>query len=287
MNAKPNIAFFGTPERAVIALEGLKAEGVLPSLIVTQPDRPQGRKMIVTPPAAKVWAEKHNIPVLQPDTLDAAFADELRRRSFDVFVVVAYGKIMKEEILSIPRFGSINLHASLLPKLRGSSPVESAILTNEKNTGVTVIRMDRLMDHGPILAQKAVHLATWPIPADDLARVLVEEGAKLLAETVRALMNGTVSEIEQDHNSATYTKKITKEDGLIDLAADPYQNFLKWNAYKGWPGSYFFIEKDGKKSRVIVTDASYENGAFIVKKVISEGKKEVSWDEFRRTNPGI
>lgn len=277
------IAFFGTPDRAVWALEELKRAGIAPALIVTQPDRPQGRKLVVAPPPAKVWAQAEGVPVLQPERLsDPAFLQALRDGRFDAFVVVAYGKILKKEVLDIPRRGCLNLHASLLPRLRGASPIETAILRDERETGATVMLMDELMDHGPILAQAKVDLPAWPIPAEELARKIVAAGGRLMAEVLPKWIDGAIEAKEQDHSRATVAGKIAKEDGLIDLAGDPYQNFLKWNAYKEWPKAYFFVEKDGKPMRVIVSDAAYEDGRFVVRKVVPEGRKEVSWPEFEK-----
>jgi methionyl-tRNA formyltransferase len=281
MNKKLNIAFFGTPDRAVIALDVLKSNGIVPNLVVTQPDRPQGRKLVLTPPPAKVWAEKNGVPVLQPENLGGqAFQETLKKGGFDFFIVVAYGKIIKQEILDIPKYGCLNLHASLLPRLRGSSPIETALIADERETGVTIILMDRLMDHGPIVIQEKIDLPVWPLPADELARILVAKGGDLLAKAIEGLTKGTLKPIEQDHSKATLTKKISKEDGLVDLSADPYKNFLKFNAHLGWPGSYFFTEKNGKKTRLTITDAEYTDDAFIIKKVVPEGKKEISWAEF-------
>lgn len=280
---QPKIVFFGTPERAVIALDGLFSEGIKPALIVTQPDRPQGRKMMITPPPAKIWAEKHDIPVIQPENLSDEFVKKMRNEGYDFFVVVAYGKILKQEILDIPKYGCINLHASLLPKLRGSSPVETAILTDERKTGVSVILMDSQIDHGPIILQEQVDIKDWPIAADDLAEIIIKKGSKLLVRALNGIVDGSIKPINQDHSQATFTKKIAKEDGLMDISAPGYKNILKFNAYKGWPGSFFFTEKDGKKIRVIITDAAFENGLFKIKKVIPEGKKEVTWEEFNRT----
>lgn len=278
MLSKPNIVFFGTPDRAVIALDVLQKNGIVPALIITQPDRPSGRKLVLTPPPVKVWAESNNIPCLQPNDLSHPdFIKTLTDGKFDVFVVVAYGKILKSDILTIPKFGSINLHASLLPALRGSCPIETAILTNTRETGATIILMDEKMDHGPILAQKKVILSRWPLPADELANSIVRDGGELLAQTILELIKGTIIPQEQNHTLATYTKKIVKEDGRIDLQADPYKNWLAYNAYKSWPGSFFFIEQNGKKTRITITDAVFENGQFIIKKIIPEGKKEVSW----------
>lgn len=275
---KIQFAFFGTPDRAVMTLDALNDAGLLPSLIITQPDRPQGRKMVITPPPAKIWAEAHNIPVLQPEKLnDDNFIQTLKEGNFDVFVVVAYGKIISQTILDISKHGALNLHASFLPRLRGASPIESALLTDERKTGVTIMLMDHLMDHGPILGQKEITLPQWPLPVQELAKILVTEGGKMLADILPKWIKGHIKPIEQDHSKATLTKKIKKEDGLIDLSADGYQNFLKFNAYKEWPGSFFFIKKDGKDTRIIITEAAFENNQFVVKKVIPEGKKEMVW----------
>ncbi|MEN9622032.1 MAG: hypothetical protein RLZZ67_466 [Candidatus Parcubacteria bacterium] len=282
MNSHPKFAFFGTPDRAVTALDALKSVGLVPALIITQPDRPQGRKLVMTPPPAKVWAQNEGVPCIQPDNLaDSAFIKALTEGNFDIFAVVAYGKILKSEVLNIPKYGALNLHASLLPLLRGSSPIESAILNDMRETGSTIIKMDEKMDHGPILAQRKVALAEWPLPADDLARILVEDGGKLLAEAIIGTVNGAITPLEQDHSKTTLTKKIVKEDGHMDLTADPYTNWLKYNAYKGWPGSFFFVEKEGKQIRVNITNATFENGAFVINTVIPEGKKEVSYKSFK------
>ncbi|MFA6158175.1 MAG: methionyl-tRNA formyltransferase [Candidatus Paceibacterota bacterium] len=282
MEKTPRIAFFGTPDRAVIALDQLKHAGTMPALIVTQPDRPQGRKLVMTAPLAKSWAIENNISVLQPDNLaDEAFLSILRAGDFDAFVVVAYGKILRKAVLDIPKHGCLNLHASLLPRLRGSSPIETAILRDERKTGVTIILMDELMDHGPILAQKVVEPATWPISTSELATLLVTEGGRLMAETLPRWIDGSIKAQGQNHAEATVTKKIIKEDGLMDLSADPYQNLLKYNAYKGWPSSFFFREMNGKSTRIVITEATLEDGKFIIKKVIPEGRKEISWSEIR------
>lgn len=277
MKKNPNIAFFGTPHRAVIVLETLKQSGIVPKLIITQPDRPQGRKLVITPPAVKTWAQKEKIPFLQPENLeDQTFIQTLKEGNFDVFVVVAYGKILRQNILNIPKHGCLNLHASLLPKLRGSSPIETAILTDEKKTGVTIILMDNLMDHGPIVVEKEVELSSWPISLEELSKILLESGAELMAQTIPLWLDGKIKPLEQNHAEATTAKKIKKEDGLIDLSDDPYKNYLKFLAFREWPTTYFFLEKDKKKTRVIITDAMYENGLFVIKKVIPEGKKETS-----------
>lgn len=284
MQHKPRIAFFGTPDRAVWALDKMKAGGFSPDLIVTQPDRPQGRKLVLTPPPAKEWALKEGIPVIQPEKLDADFIASLKKGDFDAFVVIAYGKILKKEVLDIPKRGALNINGSLLPKLRGSSPIETAILNDDKDAaGASVILMDELMDHGPIVGERKASVPRWPLPAPELAKAVVDAGADLLVEILPDFLAGKAKFREQDHSKATVAKKIVKADGELRLSDDGYQNFLKWNAYKEWPTSFIFVEKDGKKMRAIITDAAYEGGAFVPKKAIPEGKKEMRWSDFQRS----
>ncbi len=277
-NSKIKIGFFGTPELSVITLNELKNAGYTISFVVTVPDRPQGRKMLMTPSPVKVWAIENKIKVLQPEKLRSEdFVNELKSLEADVYVVMAYGKIIPDEILNIPKYKSLNIHPSLLPKYRGSCPIETAILNDDKNTGVTIIRMDKEMDHGPIVAIKEIALDKWPIDSDALGKTLVMAGLNILVNILPKWIKGKIEEIEQDHGKATFTKKITKEDGLIDLNDNPYTNFLKINAYHGWPSAYFFIDKDGKKIRVKITKASFVDNNLIIEKVIPEGKGEIDY----------
>ena len=286
-NKKLNFVFFGTPDVASETLEILKQSGFLPSLIVTSSDKPQGRKMIITPPPVKVWAEKNKIPYIQPEKnaeLLSMFSSEefglavrsekkLKEAKHDLFIVVAYGKIISEDILKIPKFGSINIHYSLLPKYRGASPVESAILNGEVETGVTIQKMVYKMDAGEILAQEKVKIDAT-LQAPELRKRLIKLGGELLVKVLKPPSASGHSPFtggeEQDESQATFCKKIKKEDGLLDLNDDPVKNYNKFRAYAGWPRTFFF--KNGK--RIIITDAALENGKFIIKKIIPEGGKE-------------
>lgn len=282
------IAFFGTPEFATLVLDSLESRGILPDLVVCAPDAPKGRKLVMTPPHAKVWAEKRGIAVIQPTEIKSAdFANHLASlcpdkggdRRWDLFIVAAYGKIIPENILYMPARKTINVHPSMLPLLRGASPLQGAILGDMRDTGVSIMLLDKEMDHGPILAQRKAELAEWPVDVDALGRMLANMGGQAIADILPAILDGSAVPVEQDHSKATYTKKISKEDGLIDLAADGYRNYLKFKAYKGWPGSYFF--KDGK--RVIITEASYQDGRFLPVRVIPEGKAEIPWADIMRS----
>lgn len=281
----PSFVFFGTPQFAVTILEELTAAGFMPGLIVTTPDKPQGRKLIITPPEVKVWANQHNIPVYQPNTLrtEEVFA-ELTKQPWDLFIVAAYGKIIPENILNIPKYKTLNVHPSLLPKLRGSAPIEHAILQNMKDTGVTIMRLDPEMDHGPIVAQEKTELVTWPLPAPELEPILAHQGGKLLAKIIPGWIASTITEQEQDHTQATYIDKIEKAQAEINLADDPYQNYLKICAYSGWPRAYFFVEHVGKKIRVVIASAHFDTNKndLVIDQVIPEGKSLMSYTDFKR-----
>ena len=278
----PRFVYFGTPEFAMIILEELELKGLLPALVITAPDKPKGRKLVVTPSEVKLWANAHNIPVLTPEKLkDEDFVSELSKSTWDLFVVAAYGKIIPKNILEMPSHGVLNVHPSLLPKFRGSSPIEGAILSDEKFTGVTIMQLDEEMDHGPVLAQRERIRNIWPPKGSDLTRDLAHFGGALLADIIPEWMNG-LKAFPQDHTRATFTKKIRKEDGLIDLSGDQEMNYKKIRAYDEWPGAYFFIERSGKQMRVRITDAEYENDELKITRVVPEGKKEMSYEDFLR-----
>ena len=277
------MVFFGTPQISVFVLEELEKKGILPSLIVTALDKKRGRKMLLTPPEVKVWAERHNIKTLQTEKINDTFVLKLREKApeggFDVFVVAAYGKLLPKQLLDIPKHGVVNVHPSLLPRLRGANPIRGAILGDEKEVGVSIMLVDEKMDHGPILAQEKVELREWPPHGSELDEILARHGGMLLANTLPKWINGEITPQEQNHDNATSTKKVTKEDGLIDLDADPYQNLLKIRAYEGWPGTYFFIERGNKKLRVKIIDAELENEVLNITRVIPEGKDEMDYKD--------
>lgn len=278
-----NFVFFGTPEIAVTALDILEEKGMVPTLIVTRPDTPQGRDHVLTPPPVKVWAEERSIDVSQPSRIDEDFIAELRNSEWDVFVVVAYGAILPQALLDIPRRGTLNMHPSLLPRLRGPSPIRSAILTNEQPTGVSVMLLDDKMDHGPVIAQASVEIEEWPARAPLLEGILGEEGGNLLAEVLPQWVAGTLEAYPQDDSLATYCPKITKEDGLLDLNNDPEENLRKIRALEGWPGTYTFFERNGKKIRVAILDAHIAEGVLVIGTVKPEGKNEMPYEDFLRS----
>jgi methionyl-tRNA formyltransferase len=191
----------------------------------------------------------------------------------DLFLVVAYGKIIPEDIINLPKLGSINIHYSLLPKYRGASPVEGALLNGDTETGITIQKMEYKMDTGPIIAQEKIAIESDE-KAPELRKRLIKIGGELLLKTLPDLMAEKIKLILQDESHATYCKKIKKEDGLIDLNDDPIKNYNKFRAYATWPRTFFF--KDGK--RIIITDAVLENMKSLQKLVFRS--KRIS---FRKT----
>ncbi|HVU75632.1 MAG TPA: methionyl-tRNA formyltransferase [Candidatus Paceibacterota bacterium] len=237
------------------------------------------------PLAAGVLAELNDAGLIPEKSFESAditpaFIAELASQEWDVFVVASFGKILPKAFLDIPRRGVINMHPSLLPRLRGPSPVRSAILLNERDTGVTIMRLNEKMDQGPIIAQRKVAIPEWPPYGRDLDALLAREGGKLLAEMLPQWVAGEIDAVEQNHDVATYCKIFTKEDGLLDLKADAYENLLKIRAFDGWPGTYAFFERAGKKIRVQILDAEIINGKLQIMIVKPEGKGEMRYDAF-------
>ena len=287
---KLTIAYFGGEPIGVPVLNELEKVGIMPSLIVCNPDRPAGRKQILTAPPVKQWAQERNIEVFQPETLkDKGALTPLTETKFDLFVVVAYNKILPTWIIELPKNKTINVHPSLLPLLRGASPIRTAILENMKETGVTIMLMDEKMDHGPILAQETITIpdSQWPIAGKVLDEKLAVAGGQLLAKTIPEWVRGDITPIEQAHENATYCGKIEKE--MAELNIDPhnlptredaYPTLLKIKAYDGWPIAFFIHA--GK--RIKITQASLSaDGSLVVERVIPEGKSEMSFDSFVRS----
>ncbi len=276
-----SFVFFGTTDFSVIVLEELKSQNLLPKLIITVPDKPKGRKLVLTPPPVKIWAEKEKIPVIQPKSLksEEVVSQINSSGSYDLFVVFSYGKIIPQNILDIPKHGVINLHPSLLPKLRGPSPIKTAIL-EESETGISIIKMDNEMDHGPVIFQKKIEMPEWPPYEADLEDKLVHEGGKYLAEIIPKWVKEEVEAQNQDHSQATFTKLINKEDGEINLADDLEKNLRKIRAFHVWPGAYYFENKGGKKIRVIIKRVKIVDGNLVIERVLPEGKKEMSYKDF-------
>lgn len=293
MKKETKFAFFGSSRFSVIVLDELERAGLLPAFVVTTPDKPQGRKMVMTPTPVKAWALARKIPVHDPAKLDENFVDVLKKYAagaanpVPVFVVASYGKIIPQTVLDIPKKGTLNIHPSLLPRYRGASPLQSAMLDDTKDTGVTIMQIDADMDHGPIVAQDKVQVNEWPT-YEDFETLMATRGAQLLVHVLPDYMSGALKAVPQDHSAATFTKKITKEDGLVDLAGEQYAVFRKIQAFHEWPQAYFFIEHNSKKLRVKITSATWQAAKdgipakLVIQKVIPEGGKEMPFEDFKR-----
>ncbi len=276
----------GTPEFGAVVLEGLIRGGFPPVLVITETDKPSGRKQIVTPLPVKITAQKYDIPVLQPEiisggptSLQIGGKSDLFKTKPDLIVVAAYGQILPKEILDIPKYGSLNVHPSLLPKHRGATPVQSAILSGDKETGVTIMLMDEGIDTGPMLSQKKTGIGpneTFQELHDRLAVL----GSELLTDTIPDWVRGQIKADPQDDDKATYSKILKREDGLIDWRKSPEELDRKIRALNPWPGAYAIQNK----KRVKVLKAKLENGKLIIEQVQPEGKKPMSYKDFLRGN---
>lgn len=236
---EPTVIFMGTPQFAVPSLRALSA-GPYRITVVTQPDRPAGRGGKLTPPPVKLAAEELGLPILQPPTLkDPDLRAHLTSLSPEVTVLVAYGEYIAPSLLDLPRRSSINLHPSLLPRWRGSTPIQAAILAGDTETGISIIRMDRGLDTGPILSQRRVPInpnETTPELSDRLAQI----GADLLAETLPLWLRGELQEQPQTEEGATLTHVLKKEDGLINWHTPAEQIARQVRAFQPWPGAYTY-----------------------------------------------
>ena len=248
------VVFFGTPHFAVPTLEKLLASPHTVCGVVTQPDRPRGRGQRVLESAVKALAGAHGLPILQPDRLrDPAVADLLRAWRPDLGVVAAYGRLIPESILTLPPHGMINVHASLLPKYRGAAPVQRAVIDGEAETGVTIMRVEPMLDAGPMLAR-----AKRPIAPDETADVIERDlavlGADLLLEVVGQLETGTAREELQDFMVCSYAPKVTREEGLIDWTLPAIYIHNRVRGLYPWPHAYTYLEG----TRVIVLKTRVE-----------------------------
>jgi methionyl-tRNA formyltransferase len=233
------MVFCGTPEFALPTFRHLVAQPDFQiESVVTQPDRPRGRGGEVTRPVIKEAALEAGIGVYQPERIKSDSArDFFQRLAPDVVVIIAYGQIIPQHLIDIPRLGWINLHASLLPKYRGAAPIQWAIVNGETRTGVTTMRIDAGLDTGPILLQRETLIARDET-APQLSAALAELGAPLVAETVRGLAAGTLAPKPQDHSKATLARPLKKEDGLINWSFPAPMIYSRVRGLDPWPGTY-------------------------------------------------
>lgn len=277
-NSTPFV-FFGTPYVARDTLEHMHEAGYTPSLIVTSPDAPRGRGLTLTPSEAKEWGEAHGIPVFTPERIDEDAIKIIASYDAPLGIAVAYGKILPEALISSFPLGVLNVHYSLLPKYRGASPVEAALLSGETETGVTIQRMVYALDAGDVLVQESVSITDTETTKELRAR-LITLGANLLISTLPGYVNGSVVPVPQDHTLATHAGKIKKEEGELQLSGDSLLNWRKYRAYAESPGTYFFAERGEKKLRVKIREATFSHGVFSPTRIVPEGKGEQSMQAF-------
>ncbi len=285
MNPHSNYVFFGTPRFAEVVLNGLIAGGFVPAALICNPDRPLGRKKVITPPLTKQLIEKYNaahgaeIAILQPEKLDDNFIAQLQARKPDFFVVAAYAKIIPNAVLGIPRRGTLGTHPSLLPAYRGASPIQSVILAGETMTGSTIYQMDEKMDHGAIFAQEELALDALITGYPALEEQLATLSAKLLIQVIPALLDGTVSPQTQDESSATFTKKFTTDNGFIEYSeldaaiagnSDKAELIVRTiHALNPEPGCWTL--QNGKRIKLL--EARMDSGALKLITIQEEGQK--------------
>ena len=295
------IVFMGTPHLSIPVLERIVDDGHEILAVYTQPDRTsgRGRRKAISP--LKEYSVSKNYLVLQPENFrgNSSEINTLKKFDADIAVVAAYGILLPPEVLSAFRHGCINLHPSLLPKYRGASPVSSTILAGDKYTGVTIIQLDSGMDSGPILSQEKIKLRGDEF-CDKLTMDLFMLGSKLVSKTISEFATGNIEIVQQDHDKATFTEKLSRNDGLIDWTKGFNKIWKEIRAYKPWPGSHTKFK--GKNLKIIEAKISTENkspsgyvsihrnevyvgtgdGSLNVKKLQVEGGKIVLASDFAR-----
>ena len=256
------VVFFGTAELACPSLAALAESpsyGV--ASVVTQPDRAKGRDLKLQPSAVKSEALRRNLSVVQPERArDPAFIQTLAELKPDLIVVAAYGQILPSGVLDLPRHGCLNVHASLLPKWRGAAPIQWAILNEDAETGITIMKMDAGCDTGDILTQQST-----PIHSVDNAQTLHDRlgqiGAELLMKTIPLHVRGEIMSRKQDQAGSTYARKISKEDGRLNWSEPARTLWNRTRAFTPWPGTYAVIEREGKAKLVKIWEADVPEGS--------------------------
>ena len=232
------IAFLGTPEFAVDSLDAVARAGHDLACVVAQPDRPAGRGQAAREPPTKSWARAHGVPVLQPEKVrDGRLAADLTARAPDLLLVVAYGRILGEDLLHLAPFGAVNVHASLLPRWRGAAPIQWALAEGDRETGVTVMRMDAGLDTGDILLQRV--LAVAPEETSETLRArLAALGAAAIVEALPLLAAGRLTPVRQDDSRMTFARILSKEDGRLDFTLPAEKLAARVRAFTPWPGAF-------------------------------------------------
>lgn len=284
------IVFIGTSQFAVPILENLIKNKHNIIKVITAPDKPTGRQQEITPSPIKQIAFKYKLPLSQPEKI-AEIKSEISAGQPDLTVLAAYGKIIPKDILEIPKFGCLNLHPSLLPKYRGPSPMQTAIFNGEQETGITIIKMDEKIDHGPIIAQKKMKISS-----DDsyqtLEKKLAQLAANFLIEILPQYFQNKIKPQPQDESQASYTKILTRQDGQIDWQQSAQTIARKIRAFYPWPGTWtnfnglrvkILKAKDVDKKQEATLPTG--KGFLLLELVQPAGKKSMTGQEFFRGHP--
>lgn len=282
-NNKLRVVFFGTSFFAVPILKSLIKQSFIEiAAVVSTPSKPVGRKREIAPSPVVVEAEKFNLPCYKPEKLKSPeWLEFFSKLKPDLAILASYGKILPQANLDIPKYGFLNIHPSLLPKYRGASPIESAILGGDKKIGVTIMKMDAQMDHGPLLSQIEVEL-TGTERALELEEKLSRLGAELLIKTIPSYIHEEIVLEEQEHDKATFTKLIKREDGFVDLTMPAEEIFRLYRAYHPWPGIWTILRIKNKELRIKLLDVEFLNGKLKITNLQPEGKKPMGMEEFTR-----
>jgi methionyl-tRNA formyltransferase len=305
---KLKMIFMGTSDFAATILESLIEDKYNLQAVFTKPDSTVGRNAKENKNQVKILADQHSLPVFQPKKLDAEIASQIKKMHPDIIIVAAYGKIIPQAILEIPGFGCLNIHPSLLPKFRGPSPIQNALLLGEKETGVSIILLNEEMDAGDILNQDVL-----PIKPSDTAESLHKDlallGSKMLSETIPLWVKRNIEPIKQDFTKATFCQLIEREDGHLVWENEAEKIINRYRALFPWPGVFSFWDNGGKILRIKFTRLSARNdsqvtrcvgevfrdgeifgvqtlkGSIIIESLQVEGKKEISPLEFSNGYP--
>lgn len=288
LNKKYQAIFFGTPEFAVPTLEKIITLPYLDlRLVITQPNKPVGRQQILTAPPIKVLAQKNKLPILQPEKIKTeAFETQFRQLNPEVIILVAYGKIIPKNLLAISKYGWLNLHASLLPKFRGASPIQFAILTGAKDTGVTLMKMDEGMDTGPIIAQEKLAIApeeTSQTLHDKLSRL----SAEALEKNLLAYLEGKLKPKPQDNSQATSTKIIEKADGKINWQKPAIEIERQIRAFTPWPGAWCFWPRNQRAEQKELTNSAIEQRLKIIKAKVSSDSVKLPPGQTKKSGESV
>lgn len=270
------IIFFGTSEFGAIMLEKMVKAEMTPVLVATTPDMPAGRKQELTPSPVKLIAQSFQIPVLQPTSYTNSAIAKLVCQQADLFIVAAYGKILPKRVLNIPKYGALNVHPSLLPKYRGPSPVQAAILNGDEETGVSIMLMDEKIDHGAIVANTKYQILDTKYSYTELHTKLAELGAELLIKTTPDWVTGNIKPVPQDDSRASYTKILKKDDGRIDWKDSAEYIERQVRALNPWPGTFTYWR--GKIMKILT--AHIEEGKLVLDDIQLQGGKPMSFREF-------